>query len=312
MTLMSAFEPVIQHRRELKPLPVEVQPKLSQMHDIRVVLLDVYGTLVVSGSGEVGTAAENPTDASSRESENASDMETEAIGDRLIGEAVAATGLDLSGPIPTQTELQNQITHWNSSRHSDQNPKPEVEILDVWRSLWSDSGRTDVANNPQLITRIACELEARTNPTWPMPGASEALSHFRNLGLRLGIVSNAQAYTIPLVEDLVGDDLGSIFDLNLCFFSNRFLAAKPGPRMFDRTLAELNRLEIHPHQAVYIGNDVLNDVWAAKQAGLRTALFAGDGRSLRLRENHPACQNLSSDIVLTRWNQVVECFDQMS
>jgi putative hydrolase of the HAD superfamily len=33
--------------------------------------------------------------------------------------------------------------------------------------------------------------------------------------------------------------------------------------------------------------------------GFKTALFAGDARSLRLRENQPKCQNLFADIVIT-------------
>ena len=50
---------------------------------------------------------------------------------------------------------------------------------------------------------------------------------------------------------------------------------------------------------------MLNDIWTASQAGLKTALFAGDQRSLRLRETDDRCQGLEPDVVITELNQLV-------
>ena len=58
--------------------------------------------------------------------------------------------------------------------------------------------------------------------------------------------------------------------------------------------------------ALYIGNDMLNDVAPAQKVGFKTALFAGDARSLRLRRNHPQCKNLSADIVITDLMQLLD------
>ena len=53
-----------------------------------------------------------------------------------------------------------------------------------------------------------------------------------------------------------------------------------------------------------VGNDVRNDILAARRAGLRGALFAGDARSLRLRRDDPACAGLEPDLVLTELPQL--------
>jgi putative hydrolase of the HAD superfamily len=53
-----------------------------------------------------------------------------------------------------------------------------------------------------------------------------------------------------------------------------------------------------------VGNDKLNDIWPATQLGLKTALFAGDQRSLRLRENDVRCSGLEPDLVITRLSQL--------
>ncbi len=64
-----------------------------------------------------------------------------------------------------------------------------------------------VANDVAAVARLAAEYEARTNPTWPMPGARQLLQRLAQAEIPMGIVSNAQTFTIPLVEDLVGGNL---------------------------------------------------------------------------------------------------------
>ena len=44
--------------------------------------------------------------------------------------------------------------------------------------------------------------------------------------------------------------------------------------------------------------------WARARAGLRTALFAGDARSLRLRRDDPRCAAVCPDLVLTGLSQL--------
>ena len=46
----------------------------------------------------------------------------------------------------------------------------------------------------------------------------------------------------------------------------------------------LGKNGVAPGEVLYVGNDMLNDVYAAGQVGFRTALFAGDQRSLRMRQ----------------------------
>lgn len=252
----------------MQPIPTNIPPRLKKLKDVRAVIIDIYGTLVISGTGEVGTADEN-------------DVENQL--------------------------LRREIERVNSARNSETNPRPEVEILDVWRRVLTESNRNDLANDPHEVARIAGEFENRTNPTGPMPGGAEVLLKLQSLGMKLGIVSNAQFYTITLIESVIGGPLERRFERDLCYFSNRYRASKPGTLMFDRLVESLVRMKLRPEQAVYVGNDMLNDVYAAKNAGLQTALFAADARSLRLREDHPACGNLSSDVVLTRWDQLLEC-----
>jgi len=76
--------------------------------------------------------------------------------------------------------------------------------------------------------------------------------------------------------------------------------------MFIAAVEKLEKMDISPHSVLYVGNDMLNDIYPAKTAGFKTALFAGDARSLRLRENHPQCKDLSPDIIITDLIQILD------
>ncbi|MBW2644225.1 MAG: hypothetical protein JRC89_12900 [Deltaproteobacteria bacterium] len=76
--------------------------------------------------------------------------------------------------------------------------------------------------------------------------------------------------------------------------------------MFQVAADKLKNMDVPAHSAIYFGNDMLNDIYTAKKAGFKTGLFAGDTRSLRLRENDPKCKDLSADIVITDLVQIID------
>ena len=51
--------------QSLTPIPSGETPQLQKLEAVRCVLFDLYGTLLVSGSGEVGTKAA-PSDTAAR------------------------------------------------------------------------------------------------------------------------------------------------------------------------------------------------------------------------------------------------------
>lgn len=160
---------------------------------------------------------------------------------------------------------------------SSPHPFPEVDIRELHASL-----RPDLA--PEEIEALALEHENAVNPVREMPGALQALQALRSQGLRLGLISNAQFYTVPVLEACLGQKLGALgIEPELCVFSYELRRAKPDPFLFENARDRLVPRGIPPESVLYIGNDVRNDIEPAKASGFRTALFAGDPSSLRLR-----------------------------
>jgi putative hydrolase of the HAD superfamily len=96
------------------------------------------------------------------------------------------------------------------------------------------------------------------------------------------------------------------FDADLTHYSYRFGQAKPSKTLFNACSNTLIERGLPPSSVVYVGNDVLNDILPASALGWQTALFAGDRRSLRLRQDHAACRTIHPDLVITDLRQLLD------
>jgi len=287
------MNPLIQRIKKLSspldPVPTGMTIDLHPIDGIETVLFDIYGTLLISGSGDVGTAA-------------AADS-SEALTQALIvsgynGDCERAGEL---GPALMKAE----IARWHEAARGDGIEYPEVEISKVWKKIIEKFQTLELLkadDDPQKILRLAVEYECRVNPIWPMPGALETIAFLKKRGFRLGIVSNAQFYTPLILEALLGKSVETLgFDPSLCVWSYKEHRAKP-----DRHLFQGLEKSIDPCKTLYVGNDMLNDIWTATQSGCRTVLFAGDRRSLRLREQDSRCKKLTPTAIVDDLRQITE------
>ena len=195
---------------------------------LRVILFDIYGTLLSSAAGEL-----HPDPALRN----------------LIAQAHAA------------------------SPH----PFPEIDIREIHAALHPELA-------PDEIEALAIAHERKANPVTPMPGAAETLRQLAAKGIPLGLISNAQFYTVPVLEESLGATLTDLgIDPDLCCLSYLERRAKPDPYLFEILRDKLAKRGIPAANVLYVGNDVRNDIDPAESCGFLTALFAGDSASLRLR-----------------------------
>lgn len=278
-----------QMSRPMQPLATEVSPRLDSLTAIRAVVFDIYGTLLISASGDVGTIAAAPQDA--------------------FAEACQQVGLDeiskLSGG---SAALVNAIRESHERARSHGIEYPEVDIVAVWQATLEDlvaaSGVTVDLQHVDLH-RLAVEYEVRVNPVWPMAGIEPCLAALRDAGTVLGIVSNAQFFTALTFPALLNRSLPELgFRDELCVWSFQHGQAKPGEFLYRQAAKLLARQGIDVGEVLYIGNDLLNDVTPAHRVGFRTGLFAGDRRSLRLREDDERVAGIEPDLVITHLDQI--------
>jgi putative hydrolase of the HAD superfamily len=175
-----------------------------------------------------------------------------------------------------------------------------VEIDRIWTRVLE-------IDDHDAARAFAVEFELIVNPVYPMPNLEKMLSGCKKSKVLLGIISNAQFFTPYLFNWFLDSNLEDLgFQSDLIFYSYKSGHAKPSPFMFEAAAKALRKMDIFSHSVLYVGNDMLNDIYPAKMVGFKTGLFAGDARSLRLREDHPKCQNLSADLVITDLVQILD------
>jgi putative hydrolase of the HAD superfamily len=176
-------------------------------------------------------------------------------------------------------------------------PFPEVDIREIYTDMHPDLSAEE-------IERLAMEHEQAVNPVSAMAGAAETLRELSSRGLLLGLVSNAQFYTVPVLESCLADSLPNLgVTPELCVFSYLERRAKPDVHLFEVAHERLLERGIQPAEVLYVGNDVRNDIDPAKATGFRTAQFAGDEDSLRLRGRN--LESCGADLVITDLFNVV-------
>lgn len=284
------------HASPLAPLPTNIAPRCQRLTGVRAVLFDIYGTLIVSGSGDIGSASSQQLA-------------------RCMHESLASHGIDSDGDGTIDTARFQALIREHQQRSRERGiATPEVEIRDVWRDFLGEPRARGAANAEDGadvdIEHLAADYEGRTNPIWMMPHAVEVLNRLASADYRLGIVSNAQFYTPLLFPALTGQTMEELsISPELSFFSFQHQIAKPGIAMYEQAEAALKNLGILANETLYVGNDMLNDIWGAVCLGFRTAWFAGDQRSMRAREDDPRVTGLEPDLILTDLKQLPQCLD---
>ena len=294
---------LIDHIRRLsgpmEPQATGLAERLQPLHNIRAVLFDIYGTLFISGTGDISLARA---------------MSNEQALMEALRFAGFSGALEQAGAAGTEYLLQ-AIQDSHDVMRTKGISSPEVDIRQEWTTVLSRLQtekllRGDI--DAEAVTKLSVDYECRVNPIWPMPDLEETLKHMRKQECLLGIVSNAQFYTQLLFPAFLKDSFEGLgFEPHLCAWSFEHLEAKPSVRLFQGIIERLHKEHgIAPQDTLYVGNDMLNDMWPAAQLGLKTALFAGDRRSLRLREDDERCQGLEPDLVITKLPQLLTAIER--
>ncbi|MHB8899408.1 MAG: HAD family hydrolase [Thermoguttaceae bacterium] len=285
-------EIIRRHSRPLVPKPTGERPVLRRWERLDAVLFDVYGTLFISSSGEPGAGLPGGAGES-------------------VAAALAAAGAPFRGSADGAWEMfVGQVQREHEKARLGGRAHPEVDIVQIWGSVVAELAmrgwiEADAVVDPVVL---AAEFEVRTNPVWPMPGLRAVLEGLLCAGKVLGLISNAQSYTVELFPALLGhspEELG--FGEDLQFYSYRYGFAKPGRELYLLAAAALRRRGIPVERSLYVGNDMRNDIVPAAAVGFRTALFAGDARSLRRRPDEANCAGIVPDLVVTDLRELLDC-----
>lgn len=294
-------------RRNTEIVPARIATHLPKIKNIKAVLWDVYGTLLTLSVGDLERMLAKK------------DTMLEAFGCTI---REFGLGRFLDG---RQSEtLLNLYTREIEKTHRRKRARgvfsPEVKIDHIWlrllRRLEARGYKPKDKRNPLDIyfaRKVAYFFEDVYQDKKLYPGALETLDAVKGIGLKQGVISNAQFYT-PIILNFLFRQAGNkrsnphahLFNRGLVFYSYRLGVSKPNPLAFERAKERLAKKKIAPGSVIYVGNDILNDMVPARGVGFKTVLFAGDRESLALRKDRADCAEFMPDAVIKTLPQLLK------
>ena len=275
------------------------KPRLTSLPGIKAVVFDFYGTMFISGTGD--TIIEAPKESRQKAFSDA----ISSIFPDLVKQPDSARGVEL---------YQETIHAHKEKMKADGIDYPEINIIHVWKDVLNalrNEGCEGLPAEPHkaLLKELTIEFEMRDNPTWAMPDLYNTLEDLYENKMLLGILSNSQFYTPMIYEAHFGSPpQKDYFDINSCIWSYEERLCKPALAFHEQLKRAIeDHHGLNPSQVLYVGNDMLKDIWPAAHFGFKTALFAGDARSLKWRRDDERCKDLEPDLVITRLHQLIDC-----
>jgi putative hydrolase of the HAD superfamily len=105
-----------------------------------------------------------------------------------------------------------------------------------------------------------------------MEGAVEALSRLHARGIRACVVSNSSFTSVTIEKEL--SRLGLLPHFEFVVSSTDYGVRKPDGILFD---VALRRLGVMPHEAWFVGDNILYDIEGPWDAGILPVLYTGNG-----------------------------------
>jgi FMN phosphatase YigB (HAD superfamily) len=290
--------------------PIErpkAKPHATPLEGIKVVTFGVYGTLLAISTGEL--LFEHPQ-------KFIMDLALEKTVQeyKMWGSMSRKPGQ----PSEYMSQLYNKALTELRMVPSPGEKHPEILAERVWDRIvkWLfqkeyqfDAGFFGSLN--EYSRKIAFYFHASLQGTACYDGAAETLRRLKAGGLTLGLIADAQCFTlVQLQRGLTAQDpklrVDDLIDNDLRALSFEVGAKKPSERLFKHTQAALEQRGFQPHEVLHVGSRIAQDVMPAKKRGFKTALFAGDKASLAATAEQLKDAACRPDALVTELTQIVD------
>lgn len=286
--------------------PPKAKPHLDKL-PVRAVLWTVYGTLVAIPEGEI--LFEHPKE-----------FVTDAAFEKVIKEFKMWNSMSRKPGAPSayMRELFNRALTPLKMLGSGGEKYPEVRSELVWedivKKLFQKEYEFDTALYGSLneyAKKIAYFYHASIQGTGPYPGGAETIGQLRELGITQGLLTDGQSFTPGqlqrcLKKEVPDFNLDECMPANLRIISSDKKARKPSETLFKSAVAALGEKGIRPGETLHVGSSLTRDIAPAKKHGFRTALFAGDKKSLEAAPEQLKDPTFRPDVMLTELPQLLD------
>jgi FMN phosphatase YigB (HAD superfamily) len=285
----------------------KAKPHLVRLPEVRVVLWNIYGTLLAISGGELYF-------------EHPAKFVMDVALDKTIQEFKMWGSMSRKPGQPADylRQIYNNLLAEQRTLPAGGEKYPEIAADRLWEAFIKklmqkdyqfDAGFYGSLN--EFSRKVAYFFHASLQGTACNERAVQALRHVKEAGLAQGLLADAQCFTLVQLErGLAKQDasakLDELFDSELRVCSYEVRARKPSERLFRHLLPVLAERDIAPERVLHIGARAALDIGPARRLGMRTGLFAGDKASLQATREQMKESATRPDILLTELDQIAK------
>lgn len=294
------------------PAPPEVdrlkaRPHLVRLPQVRVVLWNIYGTLLRIAGGELWF-------------EHPQEFVMNIALDKTIQEFKMWSSMSRKPgqPADYMKQLYDSVLIEHRAVPGGTEKYPEVGSDRVWEALIKklfhkdykfDAGFFGSLN--EFSRKVAYFFHASLQGTACYEGAAAALKHLSKSGVKQGLLADAQCFTrVQLQRGLAAQDkdivLDKLLEKDFIILSHEIRGRKPSERLFRHIVNALIQQGVTPNQVLHIGTSITRDLVPAHRLGMRTALFAADRNSVQATAEQLKEAASRPDVLLTELTQIAD------
>ncbi len=286
--------------------PANAGPSTKPLEDILAVTWSIYGTLLRITDGEL--LFQHPQT-----------VRMEVAIEKTIHEFNMWNSMTRRPGKPSEYLLPKYLNALEDGRlraSSRKGDVPEIDSAGIWLRLLEMLGKKEYQYDeslygdlPELAEKIAFFFHSSLQGTEATPGALATIIAIREGGLRQAILSDAQCFSLVQLTRALRSQgnvphLRGVFPDSLNTLSHEWGIRKPSISLYAQAIYRFKEAGIEPHQILYIGTRMKDDLAVAKSCGLRTVLYAGDKSSLQATADDLRNPDTRPDRLITELEQL--------
>ena len=285
------------------PTPAKATPYTKPLEGIRGVTWSVYGTLlsVLDGKFVFDPAPDQ-------------EIRLEIALEKTIHEFNMWNSMTRRPGKPSEymmhqyRDLLSTMKMAGSARKGD---FTEVDSTRIWGKLVQrllqkeyTYDEDQYGNFGQLCEKIAFFFHSALQGVTGANNALDVLKMIPETNRLQGLLADGQSFTlVQLLRGLRGQGkllpLKKMFSPHLITMSYRQGARKPSRSLYKLSAEQFAQAGIQPHEILHIGSRLTDDLAFAKQAGMKTVLYAGDKNSLQATQTEMKDPAIQPDRLIT-------------
>ncbi len=293
-----------------RQITVNATPSIQPIDGIRIVLWDVYGTLLRTTGGGFCLLPDPQTPLEIA-------LEKTIHEFNMWHSMYRKPGPPWQSMINQYTDYHKRLSMVGTKRNGD---LTEADLVDIWEAIISrlfDKGYTyDVdfyGDVRQFSEKVAYFFHANLQGVEARGGAVQAMHDLHAIQIQQGLLADGQSFTFTQLLRALSQQgtlprLADMFHPNAVLFSYELGIRKPSRSLFELTVERLRVAGFRPEEVLHISCRLKTDLVPAKAVGMRTALLVAEASGLEAPQTLLKNPATRPDRLLTGLQQVPTMF----